>query len=378
MEMLKLSFRLIHILLLFLFFTTLTFAQQVTDAQFEKAESEYNRLSSELNRIHNEMSKASESKDLDKYNELKKQYDKIAADRKIHEQVRIDHLKQNKELVNVKKIFNEGQQAFKIGNMQVAMAKYNESITKGKEAKSPALNDVISKAYYQIGLIHKKDKRFQDAIDVFNNAIKFAPSSEECYYALGNTYSDMGQDNLAITNYEKAIKINPSFYQAYYNMGTVYIEQANRLDKENSSKIIELLKNAESAFRDAIRIEPTYYQSVASLGRVLVETRRQTEGILMLSKAVELKSNYWMPYYYLAIAYNQIKDPRSAIENANLCLKYRRNYGGAYIEIGDAYAQMGNDNKAIEEYSKALNDRSYRKLAEYKIDVVKNKDKYLQ
>jgi len=34
--------------------------------------------------------------------------------------------------------------------------------------------------------------------------------------------------------------------------------------------------------------------------------------------------------------------------------------------------------KAIEAYSKALRDRRYRKLAEYKIDMIKNKDKYMQ
>ena len=378
MKMLKISCKAFCCLLVLLFIASPAFAQKVTDAQFKKADDEYNRLSSQLFKLHNEMSKASESKELDRYNELKKQYDKVITERKKHEQVRMNYLKQNKELVKVKKMFNEGQQLFKLSNYTAATAKYNEVITKGKAANSPALNDVISKSYYQLGLIYKKSRKFQDALNAFNNTIKFSPSSAMGYYAIGNTYKDMGQYNTAIKNYKKAIEINPSMYQAYYNMGTVYINQANKLGKGRSSKKVALLKKAGSVFRDAVRINPKYYQAVASLGRVLVETKRQTEGILMLNKAVKLKKKYWVPYYYLAVAYNRLNDPGSAIDNARKCLRYKRNYAPAYIEIGEAYEKKGNEKLAIQAYSKAAKNRSYRKLAEYKIDVIKNKDKYVQ
>ncbi|MCK4966837.1 tetratricopeptide repeat protein [bacterium] len=377
MKMLRISYKAFCCLLVLLFIASPAFAQQVTDAQFKKADDEYNRLSSELNKLHNEMSKAGESRELDRYNELKKQYDKVAADRKKHEQVRMNYLKQNKELVNVKKIYNEGNQAYKLGKMQLAVTKYNDAVSKGKAANSPALSDVISKSYYQLGLIHKKNRKYQDALGAFNNAIKFSPSSALGYFALGNTYKDMSQYNTAITNYKKAIDINPSMYQAYYNMGTVYVRQANKLSKGRSSSKVALLKKAESVFRDAVRINSSYAPAVASLGRVLVDTKRQTEGILMLNKAIKLKKNY-LPYYYLAVAYNQLNDPGSAIDSANKCLRYRRNYAAAYMEIGDAHLKRRNEKLAIQAYSKAAKNRSYRKIAEYKIDMIKNKDKYIQ
>ena len=324
------------------------------------------------------MLKASESGDVELYNKLKDRYEKAAQERKKYEKIRMEFMRQNKELVGVKKIYNEGNAALKLGNTKDALEKYNLAIKKGIEANSPALNETISRAYYQIGLINKSAKKYQKAIEAYENSIKYSPSFEKAYFALGNTYKDIGKYDLAIENYKKAIEINNSFYQAYYNIGTVYLTQWSRLPKKSSRKKVELLNKAETAFRDAARINKKYYLAFTSLGRVLVEKKKYLEAIDALNKAVKIKKNYWQHYYYLAVAYNKMKDPRSAIEYANKCLKYRRNFSPAYIEIGDAYKQMGKENQAIAFYSKALNNRTYRKLAEYKIDLIKNKDKYIQ
>ena len=380
MEWIKISVKCLFSLTIFVFLFSLALAQgrQITNEEFKKADDEYNRLTSEINRLHNEMSKASESSDLDLYNKLKAEYDKVVEDRKKHELIRIEFMKQNKELVSIKKIYNQGNIAYKLGNTKEALARYNEAIKKGIEANSPALNETISKCYYQIGLIMKSDKKIQEAIDAYNNVVKYSPSYEQGYFALGNTYGDIDKYDLAIENYLKTIEINNSFYQAYYNMGSIYLTQWTKTDKSNTKNRVELLDNAEAAFRDAVRINPKYYQAYTSLGRILVEKNMPLEALDPLNKSVEISNNYPMHYYYLAIAYNQLKDPGNAIENAQKCLKYRRNFPPAFIEIGDAYNQLGNEKMAIEFYSKCLNNRTYRKLAEYKIDMIKNKDKYIK
>jgi len=307
MGWIKISVKYLFSLTIFVFLFSLALAQerQITNEEFKKADDEYNRLTSEINRLHNEMSKSSESGDLDLYNKLKAEYDKIAEDRKKQEQIRIEFIRQNKELVSIKKIYNQGNTAYKLGNTKEALARYNEAIKKGLEANSPALNETISRCYYQIGLIMKSDKKIQEAIDAYNNVVEYSPSHERGYFALGNSYRDMGKFDLAIENYLKAIEINNSFYQAYYNMGSAFLSQWTKTDRSNTKKRVELLNNAETAFRNAARINTEYYLAYTSLGRILVEKKNLIEAIGVLNKSVEINSDFWQHYYYLAIAYNQ-------------------------------------------------------------------------
>ena len=359
------------ILIVFLFSSISAQERKIINEEFKKVNDEYNLLTMELNRLRNEISKAGEAGNAELYNKLKVAYDKISADIKKYEKIRLD-------FINVNEIYNDGNRAFKLGNNKEALDKYNEAIKKGMEVNSPALNETISLAYYQIGLIMKSDKRYKESIEAYNNSIKYAPNYEKGYFALGNTYKDMDNFDLAIYNYLKTIEIDSSFYQAYFSLGTVYIDQWSRISESEFGKKEELLDKAESAFRDVMRINPKYYLAFTYLGRILVETKRPVEAIETLNKAVSIEKNYWQHYYYLAVAYNQLNDPKGAKENAENCLKFRKNFTPAFMEIGDAYKQLGDDNKAIEYYSKGLNDRIYRKLAEYKIDMIKNKDKYEQ
>ena len=84
-----------------------------------------------------------------------------------------------------------------------------------------------------------------------------------------------------------------------------------------------------------------------------------------------------MSYHYLADAYYVLGKYQEAIKYATDCLKYKRGFGGAYITTGRSYKKLGDETKALQEFNKALKDRLYQKSANYEIDLIKNKDKYL-
>ena len=84
----------------------------------------------------------------------------------------------------------------------------------------------------------------------------------------------------------------------------------------------------------------------------------------------------WKAYYYLAEAQNRLGECGHAKEAATKCLKIRRNYAPALMELGDAYACLGEEEQALGAYEKAKRDSRWRELAAYKIDSIVNKDKY--
>jgi tetratricopeptide (TPR) repeat protein len=65
---------------------------------------------------------------------------------------------------------------------------------------------------------------------------------------------------------------------------------------------------------------------------------------------------------------NKLERSDEAIQAAEQCLNYRRNYAGAYFEIGSAYKKLGNEAKAREYFQKCLNDRAWQSAAQWELD----------
>jgi len=78
----------------------------------------------------------------------------------------------------------------------------------------------------------------------------------------------------------------------------------------------------------------------------------------------------WMAHFYLAKAYNGMKDYAAAINAAKDCLKYRRNYGGANVEIGRALKGQGKVEAAKAAFTQALRDRGWRDQADYELKMI--------
>jgi len=86
-----------------------------------------------------------------------------------------------------------------------------------------------------------------------------------------------------------------------------------------------------------------------------------------------IKPNYYAIHYYLAKAYNNVRRSQQALSAANDCLKYNKDFANAYIEIGQAYENMGNINKAIENYNKAgTMDVRLKKWVDWKINNLRS------
>ena len=68
----------------------------------------------------------------------------------------------------------------------------------------------------------------------------------------------------------------------------------------------------------------------------------------------------------------------SAQEAARTSTEYKKNFGGAWVELGVSTWCNGKGNKiaAVNALEKARKDRSWRKIAEYEMDKIMNPQKY--
>lgn len=106
----------------------------------------------------------------------------------------------------------------------------------------------------------------------------------------------------AIAIYERVLELDPDHAAAHINLGTLHY---NRQD----------FNAAERHYRNAIEVDPRYALAHFDLGNVLDETGRVAEAIKTYSTALQLAPTYADAHYNLALAYEKLKQPRSALQH---------------------------------------------------------------
>ena len=104
--------------------------------------------------------------------------------------------------------------------------------------------DKDSTATVEGGLKLANEKKFQEAITVFERCVKQTPENADIYYYLGNAYLDLLDFNNAIkqfsqtiafnanysdaiTDYETVLKYTPSLHEVQFDLGNAYFSVGN-------------------------------------------------------------------------------------------------------------------------------------------------------
>lgn len=108
-------------------------------------------------------------------------------------------------------------------------------------------------ASYKIGLTHYESGRYREAIEAFNQSIRFDPGNAETYNDLGLAYSKLKLYDDSIAAFKQALRLKSNFAVAYFNLGVVFGE----LDQQEA---------AIKAYKEAIRLEPEDADAHYNLG----------------------------------------------------------------------------------------------------------------
>jgi Tfp pilus assembly protein PilF len=100
---------------------------------------------------------------------------------------------------------------------QEAINYYNEAIS---------LKPNYSEAYNNLGVIYLSQKRWDEAISMFNKALEnlFYPTPEKAYLGLARAYRGKGQTDKAVENYQMAIEQAPEFAPLRVDLGLYLME----------------------------------------------------------------------------------------------------------------------------------------------------------
>ena len=164
---------------------------------------------------------------------------------------------------------NQGLQAYNEGNYQQAVDLFRQALQESPE--SAALWSNLGQAYSRL-------KRHDQAIEAVEKAIALKPGNTRLYRTLADIHANKGDAQAAMETFEKAAGMATSpreAAQSYYNMG---------------ASLINLGKNTEAveAFEKAIEANPGHAEARYQLGIVLLGLNRIREATDALKEYIKI------------------------------------------------------------------------------------------
>ena len=132
---------------------------------------------------------------------------------------------------------------------------------------------------YFVGTTFLQLKKYDEAINNFEQSLKYNSFFPETYNNLGVALAEKKKYSLALNNYNKAINLKVDYVDAYLNRGISFIK---------------LLKYDEaiSDFNIVINKDPYNSKAYISLGNAFTGLEKYVQAIASFEKAIKINGNY--------------------------------------------------------------------------------------
>ena len=126
--------------------------------------------------------------------------------------------------------------------------------------RSPHRDDI----FISLGNLHFSERRYEEAIEAYEKAVKIWPSSDN-HYALGQAYMSAGRYSGADQEFNTVLSMEPDKPAGYYGLGLNFSKQGSYED-------------AILQFREAIRVDPKFFDGYAEMGYAYADLGEMDEA----------------------------------------------------------------------------------------------------
>jgi tetratricopeptide (TPR) repeat protein len=222
--------------------------------------------------------------------------------------------------------------------------------------KALTLRSDFAPTHLTLGNALMKLNRATEAIAEYRAALATRPEYPEAMRNLSGLLSQTGSVDEAIDLARRSISLQPDSPHAWYNLGRA-LHCQNRFDE------------AADALSRAIALDPRFPQAYSELGEVLLRMKAPDKAIDTFNQSLAIEPNAVL-HYRIAIALLQQGKREEAIA---ACLK-AESLGFAdqnlFNTLGTIHHQLGQIDKAIEYFKKALSIQPDFPLAQWNLGVL--------
>ena len=160
----------------------------------------------------------------------------------------------------------------------------------------------VDAASYLARAYLKLDKT-EKAIDAYETAIRLDPLRDDTRIQLGNLFYSQQRYDEARQQYEEAVRINPSANNRF-SLGQAYLKT-------------DRYREAESQFLTIKRMDPDNPNGSYGIGQTYSEQQRYEDAIRHFQAAVDLDRNFYDAYAEMGYAYADLGDLDRAQDQVN-------------------------------------------------------------
>ncbi|MCK4614345.1 MAG: tetratricopeptide repeat protein, partial [Thermoplasmata archaeon] len=223
-------------------------------------------------------------------------------------------------------------------------------------------------------------REYQKAIDAYKRGIEINEENPVLFQNLGVALSTTGLHEEAIKNYDQAIKLDPKYDEAWHNKGKSlhdlrHLEEALkcydtalRLNQESAAwldkgDVLYLMKRYKKAFKAhnrAIENSPKKPECWIHKGVTLYALQKYDEAINAFNRAIELDNELVVPYNLLGNAFASLGNLEKAKENYEMAVEKNPRYSRARFNLARTLAVLGED--ALKAYEEAVRGTTPQRL----------------
>lgn len=195
--------------------------------------------------------------------------------------------------------------------------------------------------YYCLGVVAENQRRYFDAIDNFQKAVKLAPFEADCHLALATMFHRTGYFSNAMFEYEKALQYDPRLVEAYYNEGCISLERGE------SARALRF-------YEECTQLNPTLPDPYCAQAVAIYQiTKDVSQPMRLFEKSIQVDPHYspaffwrgqilrttdtlqWLADWKAALAI----DPTSRFLHVvrGLQMMTLNQYDEAFIELGESF-----------------------------------------
>jgi len=159
------------------------------------------------------------------------------------------------------------------------------------------------------GVELRKQGKYEEAIQIFTEAIKVNPQNAVLYLQRADTYRMAKKSDLAISDYSQALSMSPKVPGAYYARGLAYGGKGS-------------YNEAIQDFSQVIAMQPRAYNAYFFRGMTYLHKNQIEDAVNDFNQAIKLKPDDYKSYYYKGIAAEKLQQPGEALACYKTFLQY--------------------------------------------------------
>jgi tetratricopeptide (TPR) repeat protein len=205
------------------------------------------------------------------------------------------------------------------------------------------------------GRIAMVERRYQDAVERFEQALALAPNSNALHYLLARAYHSIGDEQRAQEHMDQRGIIQVGLSDPWLNrVRSSAIGRRQHLERGISLARSGQRDEAVVEFRKAVQVSPEDPQVWFYLGHSLIRAGKAEEAAEVLEAALEIDADHPQINLWLATLLAARGLDTESIAHYRVSIRTNPNVARAHLGLGQALQRIGKDEAALESYRETL------------------------